>query len=295
MSYTTQADLDQVALWSSIAFRFPDVFYISTPFWPPYSKDEAYSLVQQVLEHHAISFEDINPEDRNRLEEMTDFLKQGIRGEADPPPALADEYYKLTMRTYDEHAEDYRQAVVQYAPLDKKLHQFSQLISPQGKIIDIGCGPGNDIFKFQRQGKHVVGLDGSYAMARLAREITGVQIYHMDMRAMNLPEQFVEGIWCVATLLHLPRKDVPVALREFHRILQPAGYLYLSLKQGTGSSLVRREKTGGSPRFFTYFAQQEIAHLLKQAGFTTCEMMRVVTYRKGIGWDAWINILARKH
>lgn len=142
MRYTAQADLDQVALWSSIAFRFPDIYYISTPFWPPYSKDEAFSLVQQALEHHAISFEDIDPEDRKYLEEMADFLKQGIRGETDPPPALADEYYWLTMRTYDEHAEDYRQAVVQYAPLDKKLHEFCQLISSQGTIIDIGCGPG---------------------------------------------------------------------------------------------------------------------------------------------------------
>lgn len=139
-----------------------------------------------------------------------------------------------------------------------------------------------------------MGLDSSSSMVRLTHEITGVPIYHMDMRSMTLPDRFVEGIWCIATLLHLPRRDVSVALREFHRILQQGGHLYLSLKQGTGSKLVRREKTGRSPRLFTYFAQQEIAQLLRQAGFTSCEMMRVVTYRKSIGWDAWINVLVRK-
>jgi ubiquinone/menaquinone biosynthesis C-methylase UbiE len=294
MQYTTQVDVEKLALWSFIIYQFPDVYYIHTPFWPVYTREEAVVLVQKAHQDHYPLLMEIDPEDQARLMQMAEFLKDGARGDDDPPEALAEEYMRLTRETYDAHAEDYHKTIVQHTPLDDKLVEFAGLISPGGTIIDIGCGPGQDIEKFLNQGKCMLGLDVSDAMVHLAHEITGVPIYHMDMRSLTLPDHFVEGIWCNATLLHLPRRNVPRALRDFHRILQPSGYLYVSVKQGSGASLVRREKINGSLRLFTYFSREELAHYLEQACFDIVFMIRFVTYRENIGWDSWINVLARR-
>lgn len=294
MQQRSQGVVDMLSLWTYIASEFPDVYAINTPFWPPYAKKDIDALPLTVRRQFRFSLSDLESEDQERLTQLAHFLSEGTHGDADPDGDVAAQYLQSTRATYEEHAEDYRKAVVKHTPLDTKLVEFSRLISPHGKIIDMGCGPGHDILRFQQQRKVVVGLDVSFAMTQLAQEITSAPVYQMDISSLTFPDQTFEGIWCVATLLHLPRKAVSSTLQGFNRILQPSGYLYISVKQGTGSCLIRREKTGGSPRLFTYFSKEEMEQFLAEASFDVCEMVRFVTYRKNIGWDAWINILARK-
>ena len=54
-----------------------------------------------------------------------------------------------------------------------------------------------------------------------------------DMRAIPFADASFDGVWASASLLHLPRSELAVALREINRILRSDGLLFASVKTGT--------------------------------------------------------------
>jgi SAM-dependent methyltransferase len=286
-------------LWSHIYNKFPNVTHITTPFWPQYSRTRIHEQLVHSPTDKTFLLSLLSEDERRHLHDLETILTNGFVGAPDPSFREARNYLELTHQAYDEHAADYQAAVIQHSPLEEALNEFAKLSNSHGTIIDVGCGPGHDIQRFLERGKHVIGIDTSPAMVKLSKDSTHVPVYQMDMLSLD-PSQFsyvhesISGIWCVATLLHLWRSDVPLALHNFYRLLQPSGYLFLSVKQGSGSKLIRREKTGSASRFFTYFALEELGHYLKTVGFEMYSVSQYATYRTNIGWDVWVNMLVRK-
>ena len=57
------------------------------------------------------------------------------------------------------------------------------------RILDIGCGPGRDLIALRERGQQPVGLDGTAAFVRMARERAGVDVWHQDFLHLDLPDQ----------------------------------------------------------------------------------------------------------
>ena len=70
-----------------------------------------------------------------------------------------------------------------------------------------------------------------------------------------------DGIWANFSLLHAPRRDMPRHLAALRRALKPGGHLHVALKSGTGEA---RDTLG---RFYTYYTEEELHGLLRDAGF----------------------------
>jgi ubiquinone/menaquinone biosynthesis C-methylase UbiE len=98
---------------------------------------------------------------------------------------------------------------------------------PAGRLLDVGCGGGSHTVAFGTAGWEVVGIDVSEAQLELARQRGCETVLG---RAESLP--FEDGSFAAAVSLwtHTDVDDWPAAVREIHRVLQPAGpFVYVGV------------------------------------------------------------------
>jgi ubiquinone/menaquinone biosynthesis C-methylase UbiE len=100
----------------------------------------------------------------------------------------------------------------------------------------------------------------------------------MDVRRLGFPDATFDGAWASASLLHLPKPDLPAALGEISRVLVADGAFYASLKRGTTTS---RTDDG---RFFARYRPAELVDHVEAAGFAVDER-----------WadDGWVRLRCR--
>ena len=186
-----------------------------------------------------------------------------------------------TIRLYDTRAQDYRKAVAKDD--DALLTAFIEAISPGGRVLDLGCGPGHGAAHMAKAGLNVDAVDASASMVALARQHPGVQAWQATFN--DLTDQSVyDGIWANFSLLHARRDDLPTHLNAIHTALKPDGRFTMSVKAGTGE---RRDDLG---RYYSYYTQEELTTLLQAAGF---KVAKIATGR-GKGLDGamadWISV-----
>jgi SAM-dependent methyltransferase len=134
-------------------------------------------------------------------------------------------------------------------PEDKKLD-----------ILDLGCGPGRDVYYFKSLGHRPVGLDGSEVFCNMARRHTGCQILHQKFLSLELARHSFDGIFANASLFHVPSQELPRVLDNLHAALRPGGILFLSNPRGNDE--------GWSGQRYGHYMQFDTSKLfLEKAGF----------------------------
>lgn len=180
-----------------------------------------------------------------------------------------DQNLRLTQETYEQIAAVYAQRNRDRSVLDRDIAQFVSLVKPGGWVVDVGCGPGFDSAVFQQNHLKTIAFDYTYAMMQAGQSELDIEANFVqgDMRYLPFAAQ-IDGLWVSASLLHLNRADVPYALRQFYRILQNGGVMYLAVKLGEGEEWTAVSYDQNAPRYFTYWQEDELDALLKDAGFT---------------------------
>jgi SAM-dependent methyltransferase len=199
-----------------------------------------------------------------------------------------------TLATYDRVAADY--AARNGTPNDEftpHLDSFAAAVGAGGVVADVGCGPGRDAVYFAERGLRIVGLDGSRAMLALARA-AGVAVARGDLRALPVRDAALDGLWSNASLLHVPRSDVPATLRGWRRAVRDDGTLGLATSLGgdKGWEVVpyAPSHTDGNGqelhRWFVHHDRDELLGLVEAAGFRVTSVGERVSHRH------WLQVLA---
>ena len=136
-----------------------------------------------------------------------------------------------------------------------------------GRIVDIGCGTGRDMTWFESQNAHVTGIDLSMGMLTYAWKTVASKLILMNMCKLGFPGASFDGVWCCASLLHLPKSEATYALQEIRRILRVRGMLVLSIQEGNGEEW-EDSYVPGVQRFFARYQANEMADVLSRNGFS---------------------------
>jgi|AntRauTorcE11898_2_1112593.scaffolds.fasta_scaffold04188_4 SAM-dependent methyltransferase len=134
------------------------------------------------------------------------------------------------------------------------------------RVLDLGCGPGTDTALFADAGLDALGLDITRPFLREARkEVPAAGFLQGDMRHLPIRDRAVDGIWCSAAFLHLPRSDAASTLAEFLRVLSPGDPLLLSAKAREPREQDAMELADG--RRFTLWRADPLRRRIADAGF----------------------------
>ena len=137
--------------------------------------------------------------------------------------------------------------------------------APPFAILDVGCGPGRDLAAFRALGHEPVGLDGSPAFVKMAREHGHCEVLEQNLLALDLPPARFDGVFANAVLFHVPTQELARVLGELRATLKPGGVLFASNPHGPD-----REEWNGS-RYGAYLRWETWRDYVLDAGFTELE------------------------
>lgn len=147
----------------------------------------------------------------------------------------------MTLHYYQNHAQDFFDGTVN-VNMTPLYEAFTQHLPNGGRVLDAGCGSGRDAKAFHEMGYQVDAFDASSAMVELARQHTGLPVQLMTFSEIDGKAQY-DGIWCCASLLHVPSSELPKVMQKIADALKPGGVWYVSFKYGNG------ERVQGERRF----------------------------------------------
>jgi SAM-dependent methyltransferase len=178
-----------------------------------------------------------------------------------------------TLESYDRAAEQFREGTWNH---DVRQNIDALLRHIEGPapfaILDLGCGPGRDLIALTALGHVVTGLEGSAALARMAREQSGCEVLEQSFLALDLPASRFDGIFANASLFHVPSGELPRVLGELRTALQPRGVLFSSNPRGHGEEGWSGQRYGcfhdlaGWRRFLTDAGFDELEHYYRPPG-----------------------------
>lgn len=188
---------------------------------------------------------------------------------------------------YQQHAERFFTETVT-VDMSALYQPFVAHLKPGARILDPGCGSGRDAKAFHEMGYDVEAFDASAELVELARQHSGLPVEQKRFEEVSTVERY-NGIWCCASLLHVPLAELPGVMALLARALKPDGVWYLSFKYGSGE----REKDG---RVFTDMDEIKLNDLI-------ADLENIVLLDTWITGDKrperqnekWLNSLLRKN
>lgn len=202
---------------------------------------------------------------------------------------------KSLRETYDLIAKGWFESHKKITWWLESTDKFISLLKPGASVLDVGCGAGIKTKYLSEHGLRVTAFDFSSQMVDIAKkEAPGANIFVMDLYDVEKLDQTYDGIFLLAVLLHVPRKEVQGLLKNYAARLRPKGFLYIGVKEvgpdGTEEEM-RQESNFGLTyqRFFSYFRSSEITSYLNQLGFNIIyENIRLADKTN------WVNVIGQK-
>jgi SAM-dependent methyltransferase len=191
----------------------------------------------------------------------------------------------MTTSFYDDNAETY--AARDRKPPTARLDAFLAALPEKARILELGCGGGQDCAYMLSKGFDVTPTDGSAELARQAEKLIGRPVKIMRFEELCAHEEF-DGVWAEASLLHVPRADLPGILTLIRSALKQDGVFHASFKAGT------TEGHDSFGRYYNYPSMEWLQALLDAGGWRDISINEV----DGGGYDGkptrWLHLATRK-
>ena len=147
-------------------------------------------------------------------------------------PQYTDAYLERVYARYNDPAQDQSMTIPvgRGALMPAKREQNFNLIerfASVGRFLSIGSGSGDELETAMSRGWSVEGFDvDPETTERLAKRL-GVPVYSGDLTTVGLPSAAYDCVYMDQVLEH-PKEPAPY-LRLSHRVLKPAGVLYIGV------------------------------------------------------------------
>ncbi|QOF72157.1 class I SAM-dependent methyltransferase [Aminobacter sp. SR38] len=191
-----------------------------------------------------------------------------------------------TIRFYSNEAETY---TARGQPASRhRLHDFMARLPAGGRVLELGCGAGQDSEAMLAEGFDVTPSDGTEAIAAAAARRLGRTVKVLLFDDIDEIDAY-DGVWANACLLHVPREHLPAIISRVQRALVRGGVFYASFKAGEAEG---RDRFG---RYYNYPSPEWLAGAYGDRGWNG---QIEITSRRGSGYDRqptdWLHVFATK-
>jgi SAM-dependent methyltransferase len=200
---------------------------------------------------------------------------------------VTDGFDKKTLEFYSGSAETYLAA--RPDTISRHLRDFLKRLTPHASILELGCGAGRDSEAMMSAGFQVDPTDGVPEIAQIASRRLGRDVRVMRFDELDASNEY-DAVWANASLLHVPRRNLPDVLARVFQALKPGGLHFASFKAGEAEGRDERD------RFYNYLTRPEMLSLYARSA--AWENISTVEYVGGGGYevkeDPWLAITVRK-
>jgi ubiquinone/menaquinone biosynthesis C-methylase UbiE len=201
----------------------------------------------------------------------------------------------LAVSTYEKIADAYAQHYFSEMSDTPYIDIFLNQLPPKGHVLDIGCGPGQFTQYMMKKDFEVTGIDYSQEMIKLAKQkVPTGHFQHMDMKHMNFEDETFDGLLAAYSLIHIPSKEIPQTLREFHRVLIPNGLIHIIAQSGEPDKIIDEPFHTESKMFFNFFTKKRLVNFTEDAGFHASYCEEVNSEDPDLMSDTIIYLIAKK-
>lgn len=172
--------------------------------------------------------------------------------------------------------------------VSRHLDGFLDRLPAGADILELGCGGGRDAAHMVARGFAVDPTDGVAEIAAKAEAQIGRPVRVMRFGELDAVGRY-DAVWASASLLHVPRRDLPDVIARIHRVLRPGGLHFASFKGGGAEG---RDRFG---RYFNYLARAEVESIYREAAVWD---LLDITEGVGGGYDGaqgpWVQITVHR-
>ncbi|MEX0566303.1 class I SAM-dependent methyltransferase [Raoultella terrigena] len=191
----------------------------------------------------------------------------------------------MTINYYQHNADSFFTSTVA-VDMSSLYAPFVEALTPPELILDAGCGSGRDAKAFAEMGYRVEAFDASSEMVARAARYSGLTVRQRSFTDISETARY-DGIWCCASLLHVPGDELPGVMQRLATALKSGGVWYVSFKYGTGE----REKEG---RRFTDLDEAGLTALVAALADIDITRMWQTLDKRPDRSETWLNALLLK-
>jgi SAM-dependent methyltransferase len=165
-------------------------------------------------------------------------------------------------------------------------------------VLEIGSGPGRDALALEQIGLSVRAVPTSVraSCASSARQATVAD--QLDPLRDDLDRPLrdgapYDGVWANASLLHVAREVLPTVLRRLAAATRPVEPCTSRSRRATASA-GPVHGTVGAPRFFTFWREDSLRDILREAGWLVDEVRRGESQPRRPPSESWLAVFATR-
>ncbi|TCO69063.1 class I SAM-dependent methyltransferase [Marinisporobacter balticus] len=193
----------------------------------------------------------------------------------------------MTKDYYNKNAQDFVENTLK-ADMSKIYSRFEKHLKTGATLLDLGCGSGRDSLYFINKGYDVVATDYAEELVEHASQLLNHQVLQLDMRNLDFDDTF-DAIWACASILHIPREEIVLVIRNCERALKKNGIFYLSFKYGD-------DETFRNGRFFNSYNEESFQSLMDLfPSLKIIDIWKTADVRVGREEEQWLNIIVEKN
>ena len=169
-----------------------------------------------------------------------------------------------------------------------------KIFKKNSKLLEIGCGSGRDASFLTEKGFDVIAIDGSKNMIYEAKknhpELSNKIFYKTLPHNLNFDVKF-DGIYSIATLMHLSKYDLEKAILKIYDLLNPTGKFLVSVSLSRDD--INKNGFDKNGRYFLILSFEEWISIFKNIGF---KILETKTNKDGLDRTGieWLTMVAEK-
>lgn len=138
--------------------------------------------------------------------------------------------------TYEKNAGKYAERWAGY-PFVRELDEVARKANASVKILELGCGVGQNCNYLKEKGFDVVGVDLSEEILKEARKrFPGVGFWKSDARKLCVDSNSFDAVFAIGLFHHLNAEEQKQTVSEIKRVLKKNGVAFVAAKTSKESA-----------------------------------------------------------